>query len=259
MSDSTDYPVAPFEGIGAALCTIFDSRGKLDAPGTASLAVQLVDAGVDALVVAGTTGEAITLTRKERVKALRAVLDAVEGRVPVIAGSGAPSIHQAAIYTADAVDTGANGVLALSPPGVEDPRAYYDAIAKDTAGVPLLAYHYPKQSAPGIQADLLTDLPISGCKDSSGDAQWFLEAVTEWEGPMYTGSPALLSWAGPIGASGAILGLANVEPELCSRAFYGDAEAQRELAGPIQMTRSIHALKDLVAARFGVSSVARLG
>lgn len=259
MTASSEYSIAAFEGVAPALCSIFDSRRALDAEATAALAVQLVDAGVDALVVAGTTGEAATLTRKERRKLVRTVLEAVEGRVPVIAGTGAPSVHQAAIFTADAVDAGVNGVLALSPIGVEDPRTYYEAIAKDTAGVPLLAYHYPKASAPGIQADLLADLPISGCKDSSGDANWFLEAVTEWEGPMYTGAPALLSWAGPIGASGAILGLANVEPELCAKAFYGDTDAQRELAGPIQMTRSIGALKDLVAGRFGVSSVCRIG
>lgn len=258
MTEPSEYPIAPFEGVGVALCTIFDSRRQIDAAATAALSTQLVDCGVDAVVVAGTTGEAATLTRKERRKLLTAVREAVGGQVPVIAGTGAPSIHQATILTADAVDHGADAVLALSLPGVDDPRAYYDAIAKDTAGVPLLAYHYPKASNPGIPVDLLADLPVAGCKDSSGDGTYFLEAVTEWEGPMYTGAPALLSWAGPIGASGAILGLANLEPELCRKAFYGDAEAQRDLAGPIQMTRGVAALKDLVASRFGVSSVTRV-
>ncbi|MFZ4585049.1 MAG: dihydrodipicolinate synthase family protein [Acidimicrobiia bacterium] len=251
---------APFEGVGVALCTIFDDQGKLDAAATADLASQLVDCGVAALVVAGTTGEAVTLSRKERRKLVKKVVGAVQGAVPVFAGTGAPSAHQAVRYTADAVDLGVDGLLVLSPQNVDDPRRYYDAVGKDSGGVPVLSYHYPKWSAPGVPLGVLNDLPVAGIKDSSGDAKRMLETITEYSGAFYTGSESLLTAAGSLGAAGAISGLANVEPELCMRAFEADAEAQRELTSLVQMCgRGFPStLKELVAARYGVSSVSRL-
>jgi len=251
---------APFEGVGGALCTIFDAQGELDAGATAELASQLAESGVAAIVVAGTTGEAVTLTRKERRKLVKRVVGTINGAVPVFAGTGAPSAYQAARFTADAVDLGVEGVLVMSPPHVDDPRPYFDAVAKDTAGVPMLAYHYPKWSAPGIAVGALNDLPIAGVKDSSGDAKRMLETITEFAGAFYTGSESLLTAAGVLGAAGAISGLANVEPELCAQAFEGDGDAQRELASLVQMCgRGFPAtLKELVSARFGCSAVSRL-
>jgi len=73
-------------------------------------------------------------------------------------------------------------------------------------------------------------LPVQGCKDSSGDADRLLETVDVWGGPLYIGSSSLLSLAGPLGCAGAILALANAEPEGCIAAFAGDVSAQRALA-----------------------------
>jgi 4-hydroxy-tetrahydrodipicolinate synthase len=83
---------APFEGVGVALVTLFDDRGELDAPASADLAVRLVEAGVRAVVVAGSTGEAAALSADERSALLDAVRAAVppSSGVPVIAGTGAP-------------------------------------------------------------------------------------------------------------------------------------------------------------------------
>src|SRR5262252_410689 len=102
-----------------------------------------------AMVVAGTTGEAAALEAGERVALLGAVRRQVPSETPVIAGTGAPSARQAAKLTRDAVEHGADAVLTLSPPGVTDPRAYYDAVAKAAAGSPVLAYHFPKAAQPG--------------------------------------------------------------------------------------------------------------
>jgi 4-hydroxy-tetrahydrodipicolinate synthase len=248
-----------FTGVGVALVTLFDDREDVDASATAALAAQLVGLGTRAIVVAGTTGEAATLDPGERVALLDAVRDEVHSAVPVIAGTGAPSARQAAALTRDAVEHGADAVLALSPPGPVDVRRYYEAVAKAATGTPVLAYHFPKVSSPGIAVHQLADLPVAGVKDSSGDAERLLHELHEYEGPVYTGSSVLLSYAGPLGCAGAILSLANLEPERCLRAFNGDVVAQ---AGLLEAHLAAHErfplrLKEMVAARFRTSTVCR--
>ncbi len=243
-----------------ALVTLFDEDGELDAESTALHAAHLVALGVRAVVVAGSTGEAATLTPEERVALLSAVRDAVPDPVPVLAGTGAASARQAAALTLSAQEHGADGVLVLSPPRVDDPRPYYEQVARAAGALPLLAYHYPKASPPGIPVAMLSDLPVTGLKDSTGDPDRLLEEL-EWGGPLYTGSSALLALAGPLGCAGAILALANLEPEGCIAAFEGDAKAQRALAGAHRASRTAfpRGLKEMMAARFGTSPVTRLG
>ena len=183
------------------------------------------------------------------------------GRGPVIAGVGAPTGRQAAGFTTEAVAAGADGVLALSPPRVPDPRAYYEAVAKAAAAVPLLAYHFPAVSSPGIAVDLLPGLPIAGIKDSSATRSgcwWRLERL---DGAVYVGSSVMLSMAGAVGAHGAILTLANYVPELCIAAYGGEGAAQREMLGThLRGSRNFPAgIKSLVAERFGTSTYARIG
>src|SRR6185312_9763399 len=140
---------ALFSGVGVALVTLFDDGANLDAPATADLAARLADLGVRAMLVAGTTGEAATLTPEERTQIVEAVRAAVPASVPVIGGGGAPSGRQAAVLTERVFDAGADAALVLSPPGVADPRPYYDRVAKAAAARPLLAYHFPAASSPG--------------------------------------------------------------------------------------------------------------
>src|SRR5204863_5316239 len=172
--------------------------------------------------------EAATLDAEERSDLLIAVRSAVDGRVPVLAGTGAPSARQAVVLTRRAADDGADAVLVLSPAGVIDPRPYYERVAS-AVDVPVLAYHYPKASAPGVPVDVLGQLPAHGIKDSSGDAERLLLEADENPSGLYTGHPTLIHLAGAIGCSGAILALANVDPEGCIRAWNGDGTVQREL------------------------------
>lgn len=249
-----------FTGVGVALVTLFEDDGEVDAPATATLAGRLVEAGVRAVVVAGSTGEASSLTAIERTQLLDAVRSELSGAVPVLAGTGAASARQAAELTADAVDHGADAVLALSPPRSSDLEGYYDAVAKAAGGIPVFAYHYPNASAPGIAVDELGALPVDALKDSSGEPERLLRELTEWDRPVYTGSSAVLSFAGPLGCPGAILALANAEPELCVAAFAGEAAAQLELTAAHVAAHEAfpRRLKEMVAKRFGASTAARL-
>jgi 4-hydroxy-tetrahydrodipicolinate synthase len=250
---------APFTGIGVALVTLFDRDGGLDAPATAALAARLVDEGVAGVLVAGTTGEAAALDAEERTTLLAAVKAAVGGRVPVMAGTGAPSARQAVALSERAEAEGADALLVLSPPGTDDPRPYYDAVA-EAVDVPVLAYHLPASSAPGIPVDLLCELPISGIKDSTGDPARLAVELDQLGGGVYTGSPALILQARAMGAAGAILALANVDPDGCRRAWEGDGACQRALvnghrAGALSGTAG---LKRALAGLHGTSMTTRL-
>ncbi|MFZ2056087.1 MAG: dihydrodipicolinate synthase family protein [Acidimicrobiales bacterium] len=143
-----------FRGVGVALVTSFDEHGELGAVRGA------LPPASGFPVIHGELG------------AVRGALPPASG-FPVIAGTGAPSIREVVALTAAARDGGADAVLALSPPQVSDPRPYYEAVAEAAGGVPVLAHHYPDFSPPGIALEHLSELPVSGCKDSTGDATRF--------------------------------------------------------------------------------------
>ena len=215
-----------------------------------------------AVVVAGSTGEAGSLDERERLVLLDQVRTAVGRAATVIAGTGAPSARQAAALTRAAVDHGADAVLALSPPGAADPLPYYRAVAGAAGDTPLLAYHFPALSPPGIAVEQLAGLPVDAVKDSSGDPGRLLEELAvETALPVYVGAATVLSMAGPLGCQGAIVALANAEPELCRQAFEGDPEAQKRLL-PSHLRAELRfpaGLKQLLAERWGTSPVVRLG
>ena len=250
----------PFTGIGVALVTLFDDDRAVDEKATADLAARLVDDGASAIVVAGTTGEAEALTDDERRLLLGAVRSRLDG-IPVLAGTGGAWAGQAALRTVAARDGGADAALVLSPRHVPDPRPYYAAVAEAAGDLPLLAYHFPAVSPPGVPVEALPDLPVVGAKDSSGNPDRLLHSLSSWDGHVYPGSSALLSFAGPLGCPGAILALANAEPALCVAAFGGDPEAQLALTrAHLAAAAAFPAgIKALVAERYGTSTARRLG
>jgi 4-hydroxy-tetrahydrodipicolinate synthase len=254
-----DEPI--FSGVGVALATFFDQDGEIDAKAAADHASTLVGLGMQAVVVAGSTGEAASLTPDERVALLEAVRGAVPAGIPVLQGTGAPSARQAAALTRDARYHGADAVLTLSPPGTNDPRRYYQAVAEAADDLPVLAYHNPQVSPPGLDLQALAELPVRGMKDSSGDPDRLLSELATFRGWLYVGAAPILALAGPLGCAGAILAVANAEPELCVAAFAGDAAAQRQLTPSHLATKRDfpHGLKELIAKRFGTSTAARLG
>ena len=248
-----------FQGVGVALVTFFNSSGALDADATAAHAVRLFDLGVSAVIVAGTTGEPMSLTREERVTLLEAVRAAVGDR-PVIAGTGAPSIRETVTLTTDAVEAGADAILAMCPPAPVDPTTFYRAVNGASGDLPTLAYHFPAISAPGFEPRDLSGFGVSGVKDSSGDPRRLFAILDQFDGNVYPGSPFLVHLAGTRGAAGAILAVANVAPELAVSAFGGDADAQMELAR-IQLKQTGNrwaALKAVTAERFGTSRFTRM-
>src|SRR5258708_4603712 len=135
----------PFSGVGVALVTIFDADGSVDGVATARHAEDLARRGMRAVLVNGTTGEAGTLTDAERVTLIQAVRKAVPAGVPVIAGTGGQTTEAAVELTVNAVEAGADVVLAYPPPGRDQPalNAFFAAVAAAASGRPAVAYRVP--------------------------------------------------------------------------------------------------------------------
>lgn len=256
----TQEPVVLWRGVAVALVTLFNRDGSVDVPATAAHAEVLVAAGVRAVLVAGSTGEADALTDGERVALVAAVRRACPG-VPVVAGASGAWAGPAAELAAASVAVGADAVLVAPPRRAGDLRVFFERVVSAADGRPVLAYHFPVVAGGAVPVEVLPSLPVAGVKDSSGDAERLLRLLSEWDGAVYVGSSALVSAAGMLGAAGAILAVANAVPEDCALAWDGDAAAQLRLLGPHVAARSAfpHGLKRLVAERFGTSVVSRMG
>jgi 4-hydroxy-tetrahydrodipicolinate synthase len=254
-------PTKPvFHGVAVALVTFFDNRGHVDVSATANHAAHLAQRGVRAVVIAGTTGEATHLSMKERLQLLDAVKAAVPGHVPVILGTGAlPAGVSSPDLTRRAAEHGATAALVLSP-AHGDVREFYGEVVSAAGSMPVLAYHYPALSGTaGISIEDLKAIKVAGIKDSTGDAERMLEELAHGGKPVYAGSAANTAYAGLLGCTGAILAVANLEPELCMDAFAGNVRAQKDLLPYHQIVvhQGVKGIKEELARRFGTSTVCR--
>ena len=105
----------------------------------------------------------------------------------------------------------------------------------------------------------LKALKVAGLKDSSGDCERLLDTLAQCRKPFYTGSSSIVAWAGMLGATGAILAVANLEPELCVDAFAGSVQAQKDLLAAHKILRcyGVKGIKEELARRHGTSTVCR--
>ncbi len=200
-----------FGGVVTAMATPFDDAGRLDLDGAVRLARWLVDHGNDGLVVAGTTGEAPTLTDAEKGDLWRAVAEAVT--VPVVAGSGSSDTSHSVEMTKAAADAGAAGILAVCPyysrPSQAGIEAHLHAIA-EAADLPVLVYDIPVRTGRKIAHDVLVRLHrevpnIVGVKDAASDpwaSAQLLAAAPDLE--LYSGEDRLTLPLLSIGACGTV-------------------------------------------------------
>jgi 4-hydroxy-tetrahydrodipicolinate synthase len=248
-----------FQGVAVALVTFFDEHGHVDLDTTARHAAHLSGRGVTAIVVAGSTGEASHLSMKERLQLLDAVKAAVPDWMPVVLGTGQLAAGvRVTDLTRRAAEHGAAAALTLSPHH-GDVREFYGEVVAAAGHMPVLAYHYPKVSSPGIAVEDLKALKVAGLKDSSGDPERLLVTLAHFHRPLYTGCAALALTAGMLGCTGAILAAANLEPELCADAFMGNVQAQRDLlwAHLVVSQKGIKGIKEELAHRFHTPQAVR--
>ena len=209
MSTSGFDPSARLGTVLTAMVTPFAPDGSLDTATAARLATRLVDSGCDGLVVSGTTGESPTTSDDEKLRLLRAVLEAVGDRARIIAGAGtydtAHSVHLAKACAAE----GAHGLLIVTPYYSRPPQsglvAHFHAVADATA-LPIVLYDIPPRSMIPIEWDTLRTLSahpnIVAVKDAKGDLLGASQLMAETGLAYYSGDDALnLPWL-TVGAVG---------------------------------------------------------
>ena len=242
-----------FTGSGVAIVTPF-TTDTVDLTVLGRLLDFQLANGTDAIIVCGTTGEAATMSYRERMRTIEFCVEHVDGRVPVIAGSGSNATETALALSRDAERAGADGLLVVAPyynkAGQTGLIRHFSAVA-DGVGVPVILYNVPSRTgvniAPETYAELAKHPNINGVKEASGNLgaiQRTVKLCPEdffiWSGNDDETAPICL-----MGGKGVISVVANILPgemhrltELC---FQNDFAA----AGNLQLR-----LKDLCDAMF---------
>ncbi|MGL4380785.1 MAG: 4-hydroxy-tetrahydrodipicolinate synthase [Vibrio sp.] len=165
-----------FSGSIVALITPFTPDGEVDYISLKKLVDFHVAAGTDAIVSVGTTGESATLTVEEHVKVVAKTVEFAEGRLPIIAGTGANATHEAVTFSRLLNNTGIAGYLSVTPyynkPTQQGLFLHYNAIAQET-DIPVILYNVPGRTAVDMQPETVARLSeinnIVALKDATGD------------------------------------------------------------------------------------------
>ena len=164
-----------FTGVGTALVTPFHADGSLDEAAVTRLARRQIDAGVHFLSPCGTTGEAPTLSAREKLRVIELVVEAADGRVPVLAGAGGYDTREVIEFVRDVEKTGVDGLLSVTPyynkPTQEGLYQHFKAIAGQTA-LPIMLYSVQGRAGVNINVETvvrLAEIPnIVAIKEASG-------------------------------------------------------------------------------------------
>ena len=207
--------------------------------------------GIDALVIAGTTGEGSTLTDEEHREAIRFSVERAAGKVPVIAATGSNDTRYAISLSKYACEAGADALLVVTPYYNKATQnglvALYNAIA-DASTKPVILYNVPSRTGvniePATYAKLAEHPNIAAIKEANGNISKIVEtaALTDGKLDIYSGNDDQIVPILSVGGKGVISVLSNIMPaktaELCRRFFQGDVEGsmalQRELLPLIQ-------------------------
>ena len=234
----------PFTGLGTALVTPFRQDGSIDEAAVQRLTERQVDAGVHFVSPCGTPGEAPTLSHDEKVRVVQLVVEAVAGRVPVLAGAGGYDTREVIDLAKAFERAGADGLLSVSPyynrPSPEGLYQHYRAVA-DATGLPIVLYNVPSRT--GVNIDVATvarlaEVPhVIGVKEASANVGQMIEimAAVPDEFMLLGGDDPLTVAVMAIGGRGVI--------SVASNAIPAEMVAVMELAerGDLVGARKLHA------------------
>jgi 4-hydroxy-tetrahydrodipicolinate synthase len=251
-----------FEGILPPHITPFTATETIDQQALRRDVDFWIESGVHGLVTCGSNGEGVYMTREERGRVLRLVLDQANGRVPVIAGTGCPSTSQSIALTKDAYDLGVDAALIVTPYyyrlSQEAIYRHFETIA-NAVDIPLIVYNVPKFTGvnlePWVLERLLQSDAVIGVKDSSANMRQMQElirvagdrvSILAGYGNMIY--PTLAS-----GGHGAIVAIANVVPELTVKLY--DLFKADDHRNASEVQSAIVVLNDFVTQRHGIPAV----
>ena len=217
-----------FEGCATALVTPFQN-GSLDKTSFLRLLRRQIESGVDALVVAGTTGESPTLTDAEKKWLFTAAVRetaAADRKIPIIAGTGSNNTRRACELSRMAEDCGCDGLLVVTPYYNKASEAgliaHYETVANATS-LPIIAYHVPARTGCKMSPNAckrLSDHPrILGLKDATGDLSFTsrVAALCRDSLPLYAGNDDQTLPVLSLGGLGVISVVSNLCPEAMTR------------------------------------------
>ncbi len=233
-----------FEGVLPAIITPFRGSGELDLDieGLRSNITFLLQNGVHGIVPCGSTGESATLGFEEHERVVSETVDIVNGKVPVLAGTGSNNTAEAVRLTRSAKDAGADGVLVISPyynkPNRSGLIKHFTKLAD--LDIPVILYNVPGRTGQNLQPDLVAELAqhpgIVGIKEASGDIvqiSRIIEDTRDEDFIVLSGDDAMTLPILALGGDGVISVAANVEPQrmvhLHEFFMAGDLERSQEL------------------------------
>mgnify|MGYP006278554029 CR=1 FL=1 len=264
-------------GVYPAIVTPFNADDSIDFDRLTTLVRDLEDRGVDGIVPVGSTGESATLTHDEHIEVVEAVVDTVS--VPVIAGAGSNSTHEAVSLAQRSADVGADALLLLSPyynkPEPTGMEEHFRRIA-DAVDLPQIVYNVPSRTGRNVEVDTTVSLAehpnVAGYKAASGDLGMISELAERTQDLDFTilsGDDGLTLPIMSVGGEGVISVAANVEPERTSALVeaaladdYATARSTHHELGPLFRTLFIETnpipVKEAVAQRYGWEAHYRL-
>ncbi len=230
-----------FRGAFVAIVTPFID-GQVDEQGLIDLIEFHIANGTNGIVPCGTTGESATLSHEEHHRVVELTVKTVNGRVPVVAGSGSNSTSEAINLTRHAKDAGVDGVLMVSPyynkPSQEGLYQHYKAVA-EAVDVPIILYNVPSRTSSNILPQTVARLAqinnIVGIKEATADLNQISEVIrlcpadfSVLSGDDFTSMPTVL-----IGGTGVISVTSNVAPrdmaEMMEAALAGDVAKAKQM------------------------------
>lgn len=245
-------------GTGVPMITPFGEDGTVRDAALESITEWLVDGGVDFLVPCGSNGEAAMCSPDERAHVIDVVTDQAD--VPVLAGTGTPSLQGTLRATERAAEAGADAALVVTPYYHQHDAAalsaYYRELA-DRSPLPIYLYSVPKYTGvtlePRTVEALATHENLAGMKDSSGDLerlQRYRRFTADESFSLLVGSGSVYAPGLAAGADGGVLALANVVPERASDIYRLHADGETDAAR--KRNAALVELNRAITARYGV-------
>ncbi|WP_434798196.1 4-hydroxy-tetrahydrodipicolinate synthase [Terrisporobacter vanillatitrophus] len=232
-----------FKGSAVALVTPFDENGEVNVEKIKELVDFQIENGTDAIVACGTTGEASTMNDEEHLLAIKTVIDAVDKRVPVIAGTGGNDTAHSIYMSQEAEKLGADALLVITPyynkANKSGLRKHFVSIA-NSVKLPIILYNVPSRTKVNIPPALVADLArnvdnIVALKEACGDLAQVAEVcrLVPDDFAVYSGNDDSILPLLSLGGSGVISVLANICPQethdLVAKFMEGDIEGSRKL------------------------------
>lgn len=232
-----------FKGSGVALVTPFDDAGVNEAA-LQELVRFHIEEGTDALIICGSTGEAVTMTADEQERAVEVVVVEAAGAIPVVAGCGGSNTAAVAELATRARGVGADALLLSAPPYNKPPQrglvAHFRAVM-DAGALPTIIYNVPGRTAVGVApetvAELADDERVVGVKEASGDLSLIadLMALVGDRLAVWSGNDDQILPILALGGQGVISVLGNVAPTDTSRMVHAYLEGDTATATRLQL------------------------